>query len=69
MKKIYKKPEISTLEYMDELMLTTNTKTNVNISGGDYDPITGPITEVGDGEEGEPSGAKGNDLWIEDDDE
>ena len=68
MKKIYKKPEISTLEYMDELMLTTNTKTNVNISGGDFDPITGPITEIDD-EGGEPSGAKSNDLWIEDDDE
>jgi hypothetical protein len=67
MKIEYIKPEITVLAYMEENPLLVNTKVDVNISGPGFDPITGPITEVEEGEEGEPSGAKGyDDVWVED---
>lgn len=68
MKREYKKPEISILAYMDEIMLTQNTKESVIISGGGFDPVEGPITEIDD-EGGEPSGAKGSDSDVVFDDD
>lgn len=61
----YKKPEIDVQLYMAETSLLSSTHPNtVNISGGDFNSITGSITEIDD-EGGEPSGAKGGDFFEE----
>lgn len=65
MKKAYLKPEIDVRLYMVESTLLSSTNTKVIISGGGFNPIEGYITEVGEGEEGEPSGAKGGDFFEE----
>lgn len=65
MKMEYKKPKIDVQLYMAESSLLSSTHPNtVNISGGGFPSIEGPITEVDD-EGGEPSGAKGGDFFEE----
>lgn len=64
MKKIYIKPIIDiTYTTVEGPLLAGTTTTEVIISGGGFDPVTGEPVEIDD-EGGEPSGAKAwGDLW------
>lgn len=63
MKKLYIKPSIDITSSLEESpLLAGTTTTEVIISGGGFDPVTGEPIEIGD-DGGEPSGAKEWDMW------